>query len=723
MLWLFRIPRLPSIFSLVLSPIVRSRRRHDDMCAVGCDGQDGHTCIPHTKTSHPENPIPEEPLEGQNEPSPRDHEPTAVSSPSLGSTSSVTTTDTSNVSSPSLTTPNSEQSLVNPADDAAPKPDFKQDGPTQERRASTHLVASNNQQVQQLIGIGEGGGTQYVGRPCCGGGCCFLNADKPEGGFNSPLVPPPDNEAYRSLKINIQGLCRDTKLTNIVDVPETTVSFTPIPEREVIPTSTVDNHPPDFLKPHPPYDVFPAKVHHARELTKPGAERKTFHLELDVTDYPAESGDVDFIVGGAIGICPSNPAALVDHVFDLLGVPRWLRDRAVTLGTRATRWPTIWGEETPRALRTSRRELLTWCTDLQSFPPTKPLLRLLAEHADAANEKKVLLYLASAQGQAAFCDLRAGPHVTLAHLLAAFPSARPPLDALLSGLRNLMPRFYSLSQDPHVSVARRDAALPPAADEATAAVGAPTTVAPATTPDGTDETTAAVDAPTTGAPAPTPGGAARRVIEIAVTLHESRDWRGEPKAGVGSGFLARCAAAAAANPAGHDVRVPMFRGLMANPFAREFGDDGPLLLVGAGVGIAPFRGFVRARLRAATCAHRVWVLQGVRDSLLDELYTGEWGVDDARVKTVVQSRRGTGRYVQDEVRNQADLVWYIINAVHGRIFVCGSSKGMGEGVEQALVDVSMDKGHLNREQAAAFWEQKKKEGQYVAVSLARCLLL
>jgi sulfite reductase alpha subunit-like flavoprotein len=47
---------------------------------------------------------------------------------------------------------------------------------------------------------------------------------------------------------------------------------------------------------------------------------------------------------------------------------------------------------------------------------------------------------------------------------------------------------------------------------------------------------------------------------------------------------------------------------------------------------------------------------------------------------------------QEEVRNQADLVWFIINALDGRVFVCGSSKGMGEGVEAALVDAAMDKG-------------------------------
>jgi sulfite reductase alpha subunit-like flavoprotein len=84
------------------------------------------------------------------------------------------------------------------------------------------------------------------------------------------------------------------------------------------------------------------------------------------------------------------------------------------------------------------------------------------------------------------------------------------------------------------------------------------------------------------------------------------------------------------------------------------------------------------------------------------------------MKKVVQSRKGEAKYVQDEVRAQADLVWFIINAVDGRIFVCGSSKGMGKGVEAALIDVAVAKGNLNLEEAKAFWEKKKHDGQYIA---------
>lgn len=427
------------------------------------------------------------------------------------------------------------------------------------------------------------------------------------------------------------------------------------------------------MTPHPPYEVFPAKVHHARELTKPGAEKRTYHFDLDVTNYPEEGGDVDFIVGGAIGVQAPNAAELVDEIFDLLYIPRWARDRPILCRTTGGRWPTIWGDEQARELITTRRELLTWCSDIQSYPPTKPLLRLLGDYATDPVEKKILLYLTSAQGQAAFCDLRTGPHITIAQLLNAFRSSQPPLSYLLSSLSALMPRFYSLSQDPSLAC-NRD------------------------------------------------GNVTQRIIEIAVTIHETPNWRGGPRTGLGSGYMERIARqiqeaeAAGKNASDLGLTVPMFRGLMANPLAREFVTDGPMLLIGAGVGIAPFRGFVQRRLKSANCANKVWVLQGVRDSLLDELYSGEWGVGEEKVKKVVQSRRGEGRYVQEEVRHQADLVWFVINAMDGRVFVCGSSKGMGEGVESALVDVAMDKGNLRREEAEEFWAKKKEGGQYIAVS-------
>ncbi|TAQ83210.1 hypothetical protein B7494_g8464 [Chlorociboria aeruginascens] len=558
--------------------------------------------------------------------------------------------------------------------------------PPRPRRASTKLISQNAADVQRIIGES---GTRLIEK-CCGGGCCMTVTTTDKLTFER--VPVPDNDAFRALQLDVGPI--PTTLSNVPEMPKKTVSLsmpkkdvktTPVPKvedgmkdgtidftphsNEEVPVDT-NVQPPNFVQPHPPYNVYSARIFNTRELTRPGAEKRTYHFDLDVTDYPVENG-VDFKVGGAIGIMAPNESSIVEELLDLLCIPRYLRDRPVLVKTESGRWPTVWGEDQSRELLSTRRDLLTWCSDIQSYPPTKPLLRLLAEHASSLSEKKILLYLCSAEGQGTFCDFRTGAHITINHLLHAFPSSKPPLDELLSQLQTLMPRFYSMSNDPHESCV--------------------------------------------------PISGCSRLIEIAVTVHETDNWRGGPRTGVGSGFFERQARKFLdAEKRGEkvDLRVPMFKGLMANPLAREFISDGPMLLIGAGVGVAPFRGFVQRRLKNANCANKVWVLQGVRDSLLDELYSGEWGVHEDEVKRVVQSRKtgGTqkGKYVQDEVRHQADLVWFIINSLDGRVFVCGSSKGMGEGVEEALVDVAMEKGNLGREEAEAFWALKREAGQYIA---------
>ena len=598
---------------------------------------------------------------------------------------------------------------------------------TQRKRRASTTYASNVEDIRNLIG--SGGGTKFLQKYCCGEGCCMIESlPLHTDAVTFAPISLPDNKAYRFLNLDLRSLSLDTPLTKIVDMPEKKVSFGMIRRQSItekFPEEAQHRHdatevamyPPEYMTPHPPYNIFNAPLYCARELTKPGAEKRTFHFDIDVTDYPEEGG-VDFKVGGAVGVCPPNDPEVVEDIMNQLGIPRFQRDKAVRLHTNGGRWPTIWGDEGARELVTTRREVLTWTVDISSTAPTKPLLRLLAEYASEPNERKILEYLCSAQGQATFCDLRTGPHITLQLLLHAFPSAKPPLEELCGMMTQLMPRFYSLSNDPHVSSARE-------------------------------------------------GIAGRRLIEVAVTVHETDNFNGNKRTGVGSGFLERLASkfieadekaqeeatakgfALSPGVGGRrlNLHVPMFRGLMANPLSKEFVSDGPMVLIGAGVGMAPFRGFILNRLKNANCANKIWLIQGIRDSMLDEIYRGELGAHEKDIKKVVQSRaqalppvseddkgvdhpnddesrpaevtdpnkqNKVAKYVQDEVRLQADIVWFVINALDGRIFVCGSTKGMGEGVEEALIDVAMDKGNLDYETAKQFWTGKKDAGQYIA---------
>ncbi|OAL00947.1 hypothetical protein IQ06DRAFT_135282 [Phaeosphaeriaceae sp. SRC1lsM3a] len=645
-----------------------------------------HSPVPQTSTSHPADPVPSEPRTIPQltvKPTRTQSQPEQTSPKSSGESIlwSTNSSDESEAPVTPVTEPDhAVDEIIDKLQDL-PTAAVNFNGQSRPRRASTTLISDSPTDIRRILGEGETA-TKLISQ-CCGGGCCLLKTLAPDdSSANFVPVVIPDNAAFRSLNLKLGPLALDSELTDTTPLPPVNMAFEGLPNKNIEYVSAVHKTPPKYVQPHPPYEVYSAPLYHARELTKPGAEKRTIHFDIDVTDYPDEGG-VDFKVGGAIGICPPNSQETVDELFDTLCIPKFVRDKPVTLKTFTGRWPTIWGDDQARELTTTRRELLTWCVDVQSHPPTKNLLRVMAEYADAPNEKKILTYLCSAQGQAAFCDLRTSSHLTLAQLLHAFPSSKPALPALLSVLTQLMPRFYSLSNDPHISSARPGL----------------------------------------------PGK--RRLIEMAVTIHETPDWHPDHpvRTGVGSGFMERMAQAfITAENEGIDprsildLRIPMFRGLMANPLSKQFGGEGPMVLIGAGVGMAPFRGFILNRLKNANCANKIWLIQGVRDSMLDELYSGELGDHEREIKKVVQSRKvkaGGGasdqvKYVQDEVRVQADIVWFVINALDGRIFVCGSSKGMGEGVEESLIDVAMQKGGLSKTQAEEFWARKKEDGQYIA---------
>lgn len=277
------------------------------------------------------------------------------------------------------------------------------------RRASTHLLTVGPQNACDVVN--DSSATNFVNPGCCGGGCSRLPASAEasvslgtSNGTVSEFVKAPDNAAFKSLNLRLSLLTSRDKLTGITALPAQTISLEPADEEEEKHKSTVYVHPPKYVTPHPPWTVYSAKIDSARELTKPGAPKRTYHFDLDVTDYPEEIAGVDFRVGGAIGVVAPNDFKRVAEILDILGIDEDECDAPIQLNTQGGRWPTIWGKVKERALTTTLRELMTWTVDIQSYPPTKDLIRLLAEYAKDQAEKTILLYLCSRQGQAAFCE-------------------------------------------------------------------------------------------------------------------------------------------------------------------------------------------------------------------------------------------------------------------------------------------------------------------------------
>jgi sulfite reductase (NADPH) flavoprotein alpha-component len=116
----------------------------------------------------------------------------------------------------------------------------------------------------------------------------------------------------------------------------------------------------------------------------------------------------------------------------------------------------------------------------------------------------------------------------------------------------------------------------------------------------------------------------------------------------------------------------------------------PIIMIGAGTGVAPFRAFVEER--AATGATgKNWLFFGARNYTTDFLYQLEWqdhlGAGVLTHLDVAFSRDQPEKiYVQHRIAERADaLRGWVANGAH--IYVCGDEKAMARDVDKALADV------------------------------------
>ena len=156
-----------------------------------------------------------------------------ISNGSIGSLPSALGTSSSE--SEILTTPPTDSQSLEASDQSDEDsihalPNQKPRWP-RKRRASTTLISSSPNDIRRIFG--EEAGTQFLGRICCGGGCCSIKPGiKTMVSGSAVPVQLPDSDAYRSLQLNLGPLGLDLGLTSTVDVPEQTVSF----ERALHPT-------------------------------------------------------------------------------------------------------------------------------------------------------------------------------------------------------------------------------------------------------------------------------------------------------------------------------------------------------------------------------------------------------------------------------------------------------------------------------------------------------
>ncbi len=141
----------------------------------------------------------------------------------------------------------------------------------------------------------------------------------------------------------------------------------------------------------------------------------------------------------------------------------------------------------------------------------------------------------------------------------------------------------------------------------------------------------------------------------------------------------------------------------------------PVIMIGPGTGIAPFRAFMQQR-DADSAEGKNWLFFGNPHFTEDFLYQVEWQryVKDGlltRIDLAWSRDQQHKVYVQDKLREQGEEVWrWIKEGAH--LYVCGDANRMAKDVERALLDIISEYGGMDTEQADEFLSELRLERRY-----------
>ena len=195
--------------------------------------------------------------------------------------------------------------------------------------------------------------------------------------------------------------------------------------------------------------------------------------------------------------------------------------------------------------------------------------------------------------------------------------------------------------------------------------------------------------------------------EVHVTVGVVRyEIEGRARAGGASSFLA--------DRVEEDGEVRVFIEHNDN-FRLPANPETPVIMIGPGTGIAPFRAFMQQRA-ADGAQGKNWLFFGNPHFTEDFLYQVEW---QSYVKEGLLTRidlawsrdQQQKVYVQDKLREQGAELWRWIND-GAHIYVCGDANRMAKDVEQALLEVIAEFGGMDTEAADEFLSELRVERRY-----------
>jgi len=154
----------------------------------------------------------------------------------------------------------------------------------------------------------------------------------------------------------------------------------------------------------------------------------------------------------------------------------------------------------------------------------------------------------------------------------------------------------------------------------------------------------------------------------------------------------------------------------AKGFRLPADSDTPIIMVGPGTGVAPFRAYLQDR-KATGARGKNWLFFGEQRRGSDFLYEEEWKALQAegiltRLDTAFSRDQAEKVYVQHRLLENAAEIWKWIAGEGAHFYVCGDAARMAKDVDAALLKIVEREGGKTADEAAEYVEELKKTKRY-----------
>ncbi|GJJ76382.1 NADPH-ferrihemoprotein reductase [Entomortierella parvispora] len=429
-----------------------------------------------------------------------------------------------------------------------------------------------------------------------------------------------------------------------------------------------------MLGSRPTYDSknpYSAPISVSRELFTASADRHCLHMEVDIS-----GSGITYQAGDHVAVWPVNADKEVSKLALVLGLTEKL-DTVITVSNTDPA-----STKLPFPVPTTYRTVLRNYVDITA-PPSRAFIGQLTPFAPSEEASK--LFALWGQDKEAFrihvADARRSLATVLEKILGVGQTMEIPFDLLIESVPRLQARYYSISSS---------AKAHPTSIHLTAVV---------------------LDYKPDVAPEETVYGLATNFLH---NCHGHINQIGGivPKYEIsgpkGSHLLGE-----------RGVKVPVH--VRHSNFKLPRNSALPIVMIGPGTGVAPFRGFIQDRAQDVKNGKKVGatvLFFGCRREDEDYLYKDEWpelmkDIEGAKIITAFSRQPGVPKtYVQHRMTEHKELIWDLIHKQGGYLYVCGDARNMAREVNHKLIEIAMTCGEMTEEKATTYVKELRGRGRY-----------